>query len=97
VDLRVAQVCATNRRVVEHSCANEWAVHLDDVMVRRTSWQHYCPDACQRAERVADWMGDCFGWSAETRGAEIERYQAAVDLPLARTVSALAGRVAGDG
>jgi len=86
-----------NRRVVEHSCANEWAVHLDDVMVRRTSWQHYCPDACQRAERVAEWMGECFGWSAETRRAEIERYRAAVDLPLARTVSALAGRVAGAG
>ena len=29
-----------SRRAVEHYCANEWAVHLDDVMVRRTSW-HY--------------------------------------------------------
>jgi len=68
------------RRVIEHYCANEWAVHLDDVMVRRTSWQYYCPDARQRAEQAADWMGECLGWSEATRAAEINRYQAAVDL-----------------
>src|SRR5205823_5401272 len=28
------------RRSVEHFCAKEWAVHLDDVMVRRSGW-HY--------------------------------------------------------
>jgi len=86
-----------NRQVVEHYCANEWAVHLDDVMVRRTSWQHYCPDARQRAERVADWMGELLGWSEETRTTEIECYHAAVDWPLVRGVSAPAGRVAGHG
>ena len=85
-----------NRRVVEHYCVNEWAVHLDDVMVRRTSWKHYFPDARQRAERVADWMGEVLGWSEETRAAEIERYHAAVDLPLVPGVSAPAGRRAGD-
>ena len=69
------------RRVVEHCCAHEWAVHLDDVMVRRTSWQYYCPDAQQRAEHVADWMGECLGWSQTTRADELERYHAAVDLP----------------
>ena len=86
-----------NRQVVEHYCAHEWAVHLDDLMVRRTSWQHYCPDAGQRAERVADWMGEWFRWSAATREAEIERYRAAVDWPLARSVAAPAGRVTVDG
>ncbi|MCX6904585.1 MAG: glycerol-3-phosphate dehydrogenase/oxidase [Verrucomicrobia bacterium] len=76
------------RQVVEHYCANEWAVHLDDVMVRRTSWQHYCPDARQRAKRVADWMGQWFGWTEEIREAEIARYHAAVAGPLVRAIAA---------
>jgi glycerol-3-phosphate dehydrogenase len=63
-----------NRRAVEHFCANEWAVHLDDVMVRRTSWHYYFKDAAQRAERVADWMGELLGWSEATRAAELTRY-----------------------
>ncbi|HSA01814.1 MAG TPA: glycerol-3-phosphate dehydrogenase/oxidase, partial [Candidatus Paceibacterota bacterium] len=70
-----------NRRVVEHYCENEWAVHLDDIMIRRTSWQHYCPDAHQQAECVADWMSHWFGWSQKTRAAEIARYREAVDEP----------------
>jgi len=68
------------RRVIEHYCANEWAVHLDDVMVRRTSWQYYCPDARQRAGQAADWMGACLGWSEAARAAELNRYEAAVGL-----------------
>jgi len=63
-----------SRRTVEHYVAREWAVHLDDVMVRRTSWHYYFADAPRLAERVADWMGELLGWSAETRGAELERY-----------------------
>lgn len=61
------------RRAVEHYVANEWAVHLDDVMVRRTSWQHYFNDSAQKAERVADWMGELLGWSEAKRRAELER------------------------
>jgi len=64
------EVC---RRVVEHYCVNEWALHLDDVMVRRTSWQHYHRDALLRAERVADWMSELLGWTNAQRAAELER------------------------
>ncbi len=63
-----------NRQVVEHYVANEWALHLDDVMLRRTSWHYYFKDASRMAERVADWMGEPLGWSAETRTAELARY-----------------------
>ena len=63
-----------NRQTVEHYVGREWAVHLDDVMVRRTSWHYYFPDAAANAERVADWMGELLGWSGETRSAELERY-----------------------
>ena len=61
--------------VVEHGCRNEWAVHLDDVMRRRTGWRFYHRDAGEVAERVAGWMGGVLGWSAAERGAELERYR----------------------
>ena len=58
------------RRAVEHYVAREWAVHLDDVMVRRTSWHYYFRDAAAKAERVADWMAELLGWTAAQRATE---------------------------
>jgi glycerol-3-phosphate dehydrogenase len=49
-------------------------VHLDDVMVRRTSWHYYLKDATAKARQVADWMAEPLGWSADTHRAELERY-----------------------
>ena len=66
------------RRVVEHYCANEWAVHLDDVMVRRTSWLYYHRDAALKAEHVAHWMAELLGWTNEQRAAELQRFCAIV-------------------
>ncbi len=71
------------RRVVEHYCANEWAVHLDDVMVRRTSWHHYHRDAALKAEHVADWMAELLGWTNEQRAAELLRYRNVAGCQLA--------------
>lgn len=68
-----------NRGTVEHYCANEWAVHLDDVMLRRTSWHYYSKESAQQAVRVADWMSELMGWSGEQRAAELQRYHAATD------------------
>jgi glycerol-3-phosphate dehydrogenase len=62
------------RRAVEHYVAREWAVHLDDVMLRRTSWYYYFRDAAAKAQQVADWMGERLGWSGDTRATELERY-----------------------
>jgi glycerol-3-phosphate dehydrogenase len=78
-----------SRRSVEHYCANEWAVHLDDIMVRRTSWHYYFRDAAQKAERVADWMGELLGWSAAQRAAELQRYHDLMDCPCLSGVAAL--------
>ena len=66
------------RRVVEHSCAHEWAVHLEDVMVRRTGWQRYHRDADAKAEQVADWMAELRAWTDAQRAAELARYRAEV-------------------
>ncbi len=65
------------RRVVEHYCSREWAVHLDDVMVRRTGWQRYRRDADATAEQVASWMGELLGWTDGQRVEELARYGAA--------------------
>ena len=59
---------------VEHYVAREWAVHLDDVMVRRTSWHYYFRDAAAKALQVADWMGELLGWTQAQQAAELDRY-----------------------
>ncbi len=62
------------RRPVEHYLANEWAIHLDDVMVRRTSWHYYLKDASAKAQQVAAWMAELLGWTEAQHAAEIARY-----------------------
>jgi len=68
-----------DRRMVEHCCAHEWAVHLDDVMVRRTSWHYYHRDAGSKAEQVSRWMSEILGWDETRRRAEVARYHAMTD------------------
>ena len=63
-----------SRRAVEHYCDREWAIHLDDVMLRRTSWHYYFPKTEEKAMRVADWMGELLGWSTADREAELKHY-----------------------
>ena len=46
------------RTAVEHYVRNEWAVQLDDVMVRRTSWRYYVPDPAATARQVGGWMAE---------------------------------------
>ncbi|MAE67387.1 MAG: glycerol-3-phosphate oxidase [Phycisphaeraceae bacterium] len=62
--------------VAHHACANEWALHLDDVMVRRTRWHYYVKDRAAVARQVASWMADRLGWDDARREQEIERYDA---------------------
>jgi glycerol-3-phosphate dehydrogenase len=80
------------RHAVAHYCANEWAIHLDDIMLRRTRWHYYSPNAAQMAEQVADWMSQLLGWSEETRRSELKRYFAATN---SAEVSEYSGQVAG--
>jgi glycerol-3-phosphate dehydrogenase len=71
-----------SRIPVQHYVANEWAVHLDDVMVRRTSWHYYFKDAAAKALQVAAWMAELLGWTESQRADEIARYgQIASGLP----------------
>ena len=69
------------REQVEHYCRNEWAVHLDDVMIRRSSGGHYRKDAASTARAVAGWMARIGQWDQRRTDAEIQRYQAALTYP----------------
>lgn len=64
-----------SREAVEYFCAHEWAAHLEDVMVRRTSWKHYFGKAAERAGEVAEWMAAALGWDAARKSLELVRYQ----------------------
>jgi glycerol-3-phosphate dehydrogenase len=70
---------AVSREAVEHYCRNEWAVNLDDVMIRRTSWRYYHRDQMEIAERVAGWMGEIAGWDDRVREEQLQRYRGMVD------------------
>lgn len=63
------------QEAVQHYCRHEWARHLDDVMLRRTSWRHYCHDHAAVATEVADWMAEYLGWDASQRAEELRRYR----------------------
>jgi glycerol-3-phosphate dehydrogenase len=65
-----------SRAAVDHFVAKEWAVRLDDVMLRRSSWHYYSKDAAQMASRVAEWMSELLGWSPGQKAAELAHYQA---------------------
>jgi glycerol-3-phosphate dehydrogenase len=60
--------------VVRSCCRDEWAIHLDDVLLRRTSWHFYYPNHDEIAQTVAQWMADELGWDATQTQSELDRY-----------------------
>ncbi|MEK7674286.1 MAG: glycerol-3-phosphate dehydrogenase/oxidase [Verrucomicrobiota bacterium] len=75
------------RAVVEHYCASEWAVHLDDVMMRRSSWHFYHPHAGELGRRTAVWMSEILGWNAARQTEELQRYARLSDWPPVATAN----------
>ena len=65
------------REAVEHYCRREWAVHLDDVMLRRTEWHYYERDNCLVADQAAAWMQETLGWNDAERQEELRRLREA--------------------
>ncbi len=65
---------AVTRDAVEHYCTDEWAVHLDDVMLRRTGWHYYEKDGKSVAEQTAGWMKELLGWTDAERDEELRRF-----------------------
>ncbi|MDP1580336.1 MAG: glycerol-3-phosphate dehydrogenase/oxidase [Candidatus Didemnitutus sp.] len=75
---------AVGRDLVAYYCEQEWAVHLDDVMTRRTDWRHYHRDSDVIARRVLDWMGEIHNWSGPEKAAEWENYTTGRAWPATR-------------
>ncbi|MBX7209964.1 MAG: glycerol-3-phosphate dehydrogenase/oxidase [Verrucomicrobiaceae bacterium] len=65
---------AFSREAVQHFCEQEWARHLDDVMIRRTSWHYYHRDAAGLAKQCAMWMAAALGWSDSRMNEELGNY-----------------------
>lgn len=72
------------RELVAYYCHHEWAVHLDDVMTRRTNWRYYHRDSAAIASKVLDWMGEILGWSESAKQAEWVAYRTEINWTLAR-------------
>ncbi len=72
---------ACSREAVEHYVANEWAVHLDDIMLRRSGWHYYHADAANLAGQVATWMAELLDWSPAQRDQELAAYRATAGSP----------------
>jgi glycerol-3-phosphate dehydrogenase len=66
------------RDAVDHFVRSEWAVHVCDVMIRRTSWRYYHRDHAAVAQQVAGWMSEILGWSDERREEELALYDRTV-------------------
>jgi glycerol-3-phosphate dehydrogenase len=64
---------------VEHYCLNEWALHLDDVMIRRTRWHYYLEEPAHTAAQVASWMASLLGWDEQVKQEELNRYRGLSD------------------
>ena len=60
---------------VEQYCRHEWAMHLDDVMIRRSGWNYYYRNRDQIAVMVAEQMAAILGWDSARREQELERYR----------------------
>jgi glycerol-3-phosphate dehydrogenase len=73
---------AFSRTLVEHFCRAEWALHLDDVMMRRSSWHFYDGPIRERAQLCAEWMAPLLNWTQRDRDLELNRYYKASDRPL---------------
>ncbi len=61
-----------SREAVEHFVRHEWALHLEDVLVRRSGWYYYDRLSLETLERVAEWMAEASNWSLERKKAELE-------------------------
>jgi glycerol-3-phosphate dehydrogenase len=62
------------RRAVEYYCRHEWVVHLDDLLLRRTSWHFYEKNAHRLARQAAQWMAEQLEWDAGRMEQELRRY-----------------------
>jgi glycerol-3-phosphate dehydrogenase len=72
----LAPGCAELGAQVIHAVRQEMALHLDDVLFRRTGIGTLGDPGDAALHRAADLMGDALGWDAAQRDAELQRARA---------------------
>jgi glycerol-3-phosphate dehydrogenase len=65
-----------SREAVEHYVRHEWALRLEDVLVRRGGWHYYDRLTIPVVERVAGWMAGVANWSPQKQRVELEAWRA---------------------
>ncbi|MCA9048073.1 MAG: glycerol-3-phosphate dehydrogenase/oxidase [Planctomycetaceae bacterium] len=55
---------------VRHFVTQEWAVHAEDVLLRRSGWQNHDRLSRDQVEQVVTWMAEAAGWCRERFDAE---------------------------
>ena len=65
--------------VVDRCCRREWTRHLNDLLLRRTSWHYYYPVQARVGEQASHWMARAEGWTEERRRGELAGYYAEVE------------------
>ena len=69
---------------VVHAASHEGALHVDDVLTRRTRLYLEAGDrGLQAAPHVARLMGEVLGWDEDTVASEVDRYRRRVEAELA--------------
>lgn len=63
------------REAVAHYCRCEWALHLDDLMIRRAGWHYYEMDPKEKALQATQWMAEILGWPTGQKEGELEKYR----------------------
>ncbi|MBA3848401.1 MAG: glycerol-3-phosphate dehydrogenase/oxidase [Opitutus sp.] len=64
------------REAVLHYVTREWALHLGDVMLRRSGWHYARRYSPETVAQVAAWMACPLGWTSKETEAEIAAYTA---------------------
>jgi glycerol-3-phosphate dehydrogenase len=65
-----------SREAVEHYVKHEWALRLEDVLLRRSGWHYYHRTSESFVEQVAGWMASAAGWSPAKLRSEVEAFRA---------------------
>lgn len=64
-----------SRAAVEHYVRHEWALTLEDVLVRRSGWHYILPPGSASAQEVAAWMAPLLDWTPERMRRELDAYR----------------------
>ncbi len=67
---------APSPEAVRHFVRREWAVRLEDVLLRRGRWPDYERLSPNSVKSVAEWMGEAAGWSDHIIRAEMDAWRA---------------------